>query len=98
MKRNLTPPGKFMHTESTQNLLNPMKMKNAVISISIIICLTMGATSCAIKDMLLPPPAPTVLEEQQLPHKVAIIPFVNKTSNPEAGRIVRKMFYNFFSS
>ncbi len=98
MKRNLTPPGKFMHTESTQNLLNPMKMKNAVISTSIIICLTMGATSCAIKDMLLPPPAPTVLEEQQLPHKVAIIPFVNKTSNPEAGRIVRKMFYNFFSS
>ncbi len=75
-----------------------MKMKNAVISISIIICLAVGATSCALKDMLLPPPAPTVLEEQQLPRKVAILPFVNKTSNPEAGNIVRKMFYNFFSS
>jgi hypothetical protein len=29
---------------------------------------------------------------------VAILPFANKTSNPEAGTIVRKMFYNFFSS
>jgi hypothetical protein len=48
--------------------------------------------------MLLPPPSPTVLEEQQLPHKVAILPFVNKTTNPEAGSIMRKMFYNFFSS
>ncbi|MGD2186502.1 MAG: DUF799 family lipoprotein [Desulfobacterales bacterium] len=75
-----------------------MKTKNAVISIAIVICLTMGSTSCAIKDMLLPPPSPTVLEDQQLPHKVAIIPFVNKTSNPEAGSIIRKMFYNFFSS
>ena len=48
--------------------------------------------------MLLGPPEPTVLEEQQLPRKVAIIPFVNKTSNPDAANIVRKMFYNFFSS
>jgi hypothetical protein len=48
--------------------------------------------------MLNPPPAPTVLEEKRLPNKVAILPFVNKTSNPEAAAIVRKMFYNFFSS
>ena len=75
-----------------------MKMKNAVISILIITCMTMGATSCAIKNMLLPPPAPDVLEEQHLPHKVAIIPFVNQTSTPDAGNIVRKMCYNFFSS
>ena len=75
-----------------------MKKKNAAISILLMICLTLGATSCAIKDMLLQPPEPTVLEEQQLPHKVAIIPFVNKTSNPDAGNVVRKMFYNFFSS
>ena len=60
--------------------------------------LTFGTTSCAVKEMLLGPPEPTVLEEQQLPHKVAIIPFVNKTSNPEASSVVRKMFYNFFSS
>jgi len=48
--------------------------------------------------MLQPPPAPTVLEKNQLPTKVAILPFVNKTANPEAGSLVRKMFYNFFSS
>jgi hypothetical protein len=88
----------LMNTLHRLNYLNPMKMKNAALRILIAFCLTFGATSCAIKDMLLPPPAPTVLEEQQLPHKVAIVPFVNKTSNPEAGSIVRKMFYNFFSS
>jgi hypothetical protein len=48
--------------------------------------------------MLNPPPAPTVRAEKRLPGKVAILPFVNKTSNPEAATIVRKMFYNFFSS
>jgi hypothetical protein len=75
-----------------------MKIKNAGLTILIALCLTFGATSCAIKEMLLGPPEPTVLEEQQLPHKVAIMPFVNKTSNPEASSIVRKMFYNFFGS
>ncbi len=44
------------------------------------------------------PPAPEVVEEDRLPQKVAIVPFVNRTSNPEAAKIVRKMFYNFFSS
>jgi len=73
-------------------------MKNFSLTILIALCLTFGTVSCAVKNMLLGPPEPTVLEEQQLPHKVAIIPFVNKTSNPEASSIVRKMFYNFFSS
>ena len=54
-------------------------------------------TSCMLR-MLQPPPTPAVLDEQQLPTKVAIIPFVNKTTNPDAGKVVRKMFYNFFSS
>jgi hypothetical protein len=48
--------------------------------------------------MFQPPPAPTVLEEDQLPTKIAILPFANKTANPKAGSLVRKMFYNFFSS
>ncbi|NNL75072.1 MAG: DUF799 family lipoprotein, partial [Desulfobacterales bacterium] len=48
--------------------------------------------------MLQPPPAPDVHEQHQLPNKIAILPFVNRTSNPEAGTLVRKMFYNFFSS
>ncbi|MEJ2099622.1 MAG: DUF799 family lipoprotein, partial [Desulfobacterales bacterium] len=73
-------------------------MKKSVLTVLVIIFLTLGATSCAIKEMLLPGPEPLVKEEDQLPHKVAIIPFVNQTSNPEASSIVRKMFYNFFSS
>jgi hypothetical protein len=73
-------------------------MKNIVITLLAIVFLTLGATSCAIKNMLLPAPEAKVKEEQQLPHNVAILPFVNKTSNPEADSIVRKMFYNFFSS
>ncbi len=43
-------------------------------------------------------PEPEISEDIALPHKVAILPFGNHTSNPEAALIVRKMFYNFFSS
>jgi len=43
-------------------------------------------------------PKPEVSDESRLPHKVAILPFTNHTSNPEAATVVRKMFYNFFSS
>ncbi|UCD78582.1 MAG: DUF799 family lipoprotein [Desulfobacterales bacterium] len=39
-----------------------------------------------------------MLEENQLPSRVAILPFVNRTSTPEAGSLVRRMFYNFFGS
>ena len=47
---------------------------------------------------ILEKPEPEVSEDIQLPQKVAILPFANHTSNPEAAIIVRKMFYNFFSS
>lgn len=73
-------------------------MKNPFLTVLAIVFLMLGAASCALKDMLLPGPEAVVKQEEQLPHKVAIIPFVNKTSNPEAGSIIRKMFYNFFSS
>jgi len=43
-------------------------------------------------------PKPEVADKSQLPHKVAILPFVNQTSNPEAAAVMRRMFYNFFSS
>jgi hypothetical protein len=43
-------------------------------------------------------PIPSIFQKEELPHRVAILPFVNKTSTPAGGRIVRKMFYNFFSS
>ena len=57
----------------------------------------MGSTSCMFR-MLEPPPAPVIIKEDRLPSKVAILPFVNKTSNPEAGSLLRRMFYNFFGS
>jgi hypothetical protein len=76
----------------------PSLMKNSAIVVLTILSLTLGLNSCALKNMLLPDPEPTVLEEERLPHKVAIVPFVNRTSNPEAGSVVRKMFYNFFGS
>ncbi len=72
-------------------------MKNLFIAVSLVLFILFASVSCALR-MLENPPAPTVLEEEKLPFKVAILPFENKTSNPEAGRTVRKMFYNFFSS
>ena len=72
-------------------------MKNLIIAISLVPFIVFGSVSCALR-MLENPPAPTVFEEEKLPYKVAILPFENKTSNPEAGTTVRKMFYNFFSS
>lgn len=41
---------------------------------------------------------PYASKESELPRCVAVLPFVNKTSNPEASVTVQKMFYNFFSS
>ena len=72
-------------------------MKNAIIAILSGLFIITGSTSCMLR-MLQPAPAPAVLEEDQLPTKIAILPFANKTANPEAGSLVRKMFYNFFSS
>ena len=63
----------------------------------LILILALSAAACD-GSRLSQPKAPTAPEESQLPHRVAILPFVNKTSNPQAGSIVQKMFYNFFSS
>lgn len=72
-------------------------MKNLIVSITLGVLIVFGSASCALR-VLEKAPAPTVLEGEKLPYKVAILPFANKTANPEAGMIVRKMFYNFFSS
>jgi hypothetical protein len=46
-----------------------------------------------------PKPKVSIIQEKtQLYHRVAVLPFVNKTSDPNASETVRKMFYNFFSS
>jgi hypothetical protein len=72
-------------------------MKNALFAVFLGLIVITGNTSCMLR-MLQPLPAPTVFEENQLPTKIAILPFTNKTANPDAGSLVRKMFYNFFSS
>jgi hypothetical protein len=72
-------------------------MKNLIITISLVFFIVLGCFSCALRN-LIPMPAPTVLEEEKLPFRVAILPFANNTANPEAGTILRKMFYNFFGS
>jgi hypothetical protein len=33
-----------------------------------------------------------------LPRKVAVLPFENRTANPDAATVLRRMFFNFFSS
>ena len=73
-----------------------MRMKSRFI-LALVLTIAALHPSCALR-MLLPPPIPTVLEENQLPTKVAILPFSNKTATPEAGVLLRRMFYNFFSS
>jgi hypothetical protein len=74
-----------------------MKLKFIFLTVISGFFITTGISSCA-NYGIIQSPAPNVLEDDQLPHKVAILPFVNGTSNPEAATIVRKMFYNFFSS
>ena len=72
-------------------------MKKNIITAIIGFFIAAGISACSIPGIS-KPPAPDVLEESLLPNKVAILPFANKTTNPEAGIVVRKMFYNFFSS
>jgi len=77
--------------------IDPGTIKNLIITISFGLIIGFGSFSCALR-MLESAPAPVVNEEEKLPYKVAILPFVNQTANPEAGTILRKMFYNFFGS
>ena len=72
-------------------------LKSIIVAATAAFLIAAGIMACAIPGIT-EPPTPEVLEESELPHQVAILPFTNQTSNPEAGKIVRKMFYNFFSS
>lgn len=45
-----------------------------------------------------PPPASEPPVPAELPRRVAVLPFVNRTPNPDAAVILRRMFCNFFSS
>jgi hypothetical protein len=75
----------------------PPNSRHFVTGLLFVILIAAGASSCALR-ILQPAPAPSILEEDKLPSRVAILPFVNKTSTPEAGTLVRRMFYNFFGS
>ena len=72
-------------------------MANNIITAIIVFFIAAWISACSITGIS-KPPAPDVLEEGVLPHKVAILPFANRTTNPEAGIVLRKMFYNFISS
>lgn len=89
MKRILRHPG----NTTGRNMLLP----KVFLKMTIVLLMAVWLAACAVAGPS-KPPTPDVLKEDQLPQKVAIIPFVNRTSNPEAGKVVRKMFYNFFSS
>ena len=77
---------------------NLSKFKYISVLILLGLLIAFGNISCAFRSIIDSIPIPTILKEEKLPHKVAILPFVNKTSTPEGGELVRKMFYNFFSS
>ena len=75
-----------------------MKLRKYFIATVISLIIIFGNMSCAVRGLISSLPIPAILQEEKLPHKVAVLPFSNKTSNPEGGDTVRKMFYNFFSS
>jgi hypothetical protein len=74
-----------------------VKAIQPILILALILSITTLNTSCALR-IFEQPPDPSVLQKNQLPAKVAILPFVNNTSTPEADVLVRRMFYNFFSS
>ena len=76
---------------------HPPNLCRLVTRLALIFLMAAGSSACALR-MFEPAPTPSVLEESQLPTKVAVLPFVNRTSTPEAGTLVRRMFYNFFGS
>jgi len=79
-------------------MINLCKFKGVSVLIVLGLVIASGNISCAVRSIIESIPIPTIRQEEKLPHKVAILPFVNKTPTPEGGEIVRKMFYNFFSS
>ncbi len=64
---------------------------------AIVILFSLLIIGCGAQKVLEPIRA-KLSKEFAPPRKVAILPFVNKTNDPNAAVIVRKMFYNFFSS
>lgn len=74
------------------------KQKINFIIFLIVVLVPFGNISCFVRSIVDTHPTAQIVEEEKLPHKVAILPFTNTTSTPQGGETVRKMFYNFFSS
>jgi hypothetical protein len=74
-----------------------MLFKNLSRASFLIFWVTLSVIACS-GPPIMEAPKPATVDESRLPHKVAILPFVNHTSNPQASAVMRKMFYNFFSS
>jgi hypothetical protein len=66
------------------------------LSVVILVCALLWAGCAELRSTKVPKP---VLEKAgNLPEKVAVLPFANRTPDPDAGDVVRRLFYNFFSS
>jgi hypothetical protein len=85
---------KYFLKYSIFNFQSSMKKCRACLLGSVIIVML---AACAMTEKA-ETPQPDVTDKSLLPHKVAILPFVNQTSNPKAAAVMRRMFYNFFSS
>jgi hypothetical protein len=66
------------------------------LSVWVLVCALFWA-GCAVLQST-KAPKPILEKEKDLPDKVAVLPFENKTPDPAAGDVVRRLFYNFFSS
>ena len=75
-----------------------IKLKKNIVIFLIVVLIPIGNISCFVRSIINKLPTAEIIEEEKLPHKVAILPFSNTTSTPQGGETVRKMFYNFFSS
>lgn len=74
-----------------------IKFKRIGMALCLSAIISVGTISCSVVGLSRNPVA-EISEKEELPRRVAILPFVNRTATPEGDQIVRKMFYNFFSS
>ncbi len=66
-------------------------------AILIAIALIVSMLGCGTKDIQAPAEL-QLAENFRLPSRVAVLPFANRTPDPTAQDVVRKVFYNFLSS
>jgi hypothetical protein len=75
-----------------------VKLGNPIIRFAGITLLLLLSGCNPLKPGLAETQQAVIAKDLVLPGRVAILPFENATSNPDAGKEVRKIFYNYFSS